>query len=202
MVKKMNCNMAGSGCGGAIYGLGFIGAAIYYIMHATSFWMGVLGFLKAMVWPAFLVFELMKYLKMWKLGEIFFILSMKLKLIAPCGMNCSLCYAFLREKNNCPGCRESDEKKALSCRRCIIKNCRELIKLNIKYCSDKCGKYPCQRLINLDKRYKNKYMMSMIENLEYIKGNGIRKFLINEERRWIKGNKLFCVHNKKRYELK
>ncbi len=41
----------------AVYGLGFIGAAIYYIMQATGFWMGVMGFLKAIVWPAFLVYE-------------------------------------------------------------------------------------------------------------------------------------------------
>jgi hypothetical protein len=44
----------------AIYGLGLIGAAVYYIGAATSFWMGVLGFLKAMVWPAFLIYEALK----------------------------------------------------------------------------------------------------------------------------------------------
>jgi hypothetical protein len=48
--------------GNAVYGLGFIGAAIYYISTATGFWMGVLGILKALVWPAILVFELLKYL--------------------------------------------------------------------------------------------------------------------------------------------
>ncbi len=47
---------------GAIYGLGFIGALIYYISTATTFWLGVLGFLKALVWPAFLVYELLKFL--------------------------------------------------------------------------------------------------------------------------------------------
>ena len=46
----------------AIYGLGFIGAAVYFISTATGFWMGVLGFLKAIVWPAFLVFEAFKAL--------------------------------------------------------------------------------------------------------------------------------------------
>jgi hypothetical protein len=44
----------------AVYGLGFIGAAIFYISTATGFWMGVLGVLKALVWPAFLVFEAFK----------------------------------------------------------------------------------------------------------------------------------------------
>ena len=42
-----------------IYVLGFIGAAVYNISHATSFGMGVIGFLKAIVWPAFLIFELL-----------------------------------------------------------------------------------------------------------------------------------------------
>jgi|GEM_PF-766651 len=46
----------------AIYGLGFIGAAIYYISHATGFWIGVLGLLKALLWPAFLVFEALRAL--------------------------------------------------------------------------------------------------------------------------------------------
>jgi hypothetical protein len=51
------CN--GKGTGGAVYGLGFIGAAIFYIQHAGSFWVGVVGLLKAMVWPAFLVYKLL-----------------------------------------------------------------------------------------------------------------------------------------------
>ena len=46
----------------AVYGLGLLGAAIYYISTATSFWMGVIGVLKAIVWPAFLVFEILKYI--------------------------------------------------------------------------------------------------------------------------------------------
>jgi len=52
----------GSAPSGAIYGLGFIGAAVYFISHATGFWIGVLGFFKAIVWPAFLVYEVMKHL--------------------------------------------------------------------------------------------------------------------------------------------
>ncbi len=41
----------------AVYGLGFIGAAVYFISHAPTFLLGVLGFLKALVWPAFLVYQ-------------------------------------------------------------------------------------------------------------------------------------------------
>ena len=50
--------------GGAVYGMGFIGAAIYYISHATSFGMGLWGFIKAIFWPAFLVYEALKQLAM------------------------------------------------------------------------------------------------------------------------------------------
>lgn len=53
----------GGTCGGA-YGLAFLGAAIYYIQHAETFWMGVLCVLKAMVWPALVVYKLLEFLKM------------------------------------------------------------------------------------------------------------------------------------------
>jgi hypothetical protein len=58
--QKINCSHSSN----AIYGLGFIGAAIYFISSATGFWIGVLGFLKALVWPVFLVYEAFKYLAM------------------------------------------------------------------------------------------------------------------------------------------
>ncbi len=47
-----------------IYGLAWLGAVIYYIQHATSFGMGVIGVLKAIVWPVFLIHALMGFLKM------------------------------------------------------------------------------------------------------------------------------------------
>jgi len=49
-------------CNSAVYGLGFIGAVVYFIGSATSFWIGVLGFLKALVWPAFLVYYAFQFL--------------------------------------------------------------------------------------------------------------------------------------------
>jgi hypothetical protein len=59
-IKFVNVNNCG--VGGAVYGLGFLGASIYYISTATSFWIGVLGVLKAIVWPAFLVYSALKTL--------------------------------------------------------------------------------------------------------------------------------------------
>ena len=64
MVKKSVKQQVFGGSGGAVYGLGLIGALVYYISTAPGFWMGVLGFLKALVWPAFLVYGLLKFLGM------------------------------------------------------------------------------------------------------------------------------------------
>ncbi len=52
------------GASDAVYGFGLIGAWIYYISHATTFLMGVLGIFKGIVWPAMLVYELLRYLNM------------------------------------------------------------------------------------------------------------------------------------------
>jgi len=54
--------MKNHGASSAVYGLGFIGAAIYFVSQADTFWVGVLGVLKAIVWPAFLVYEALKIL--------------------------------------------------------------------------------------------------------------------------------------------
>lgn len=50
--------------GGFAYFLGFIGAAVYYIQQANSFWDGVIGVLKAFVWPAFLIYGLLDFLNL------------------------------------------------------------------------------------------------------------------------------------------
>ena len=117
-------------------------------------------------------------------------------LIAPCGMNCGICMAYLREKNKCPGCRDDNGNLPEYCRKCIIRNCERLKENNWKFCSNKCEKFPCLKLKNLDKRYRTKYNMSEIENLEYIKKNGIRKFVRNEKMKWScsECGGTICVH--------
>jgi len=52
------------GASDAVYGFGLIGAWIYYLSHAATFLMGALGLLKGIIWPAMLVYELLKYLNM------------------------------------------------------------------------------------------------------------------------------------------
>ncbi len=103
-------------------------------------------------------------------------------LIAPCGMNCGTCFAFMRPVNKCPGCRADDKSKHKACVQCIIKNCDLLRETQSGFCYD-CTRYPCQRLKQLDKRYRTKYRTSFLENLMMIKQKGIEYFLDFETRR-------------------
>lgn len=105
-------------------------------------------------------------------------------LIAPCGMNCGICIGHMREKKPCGGCfSREDVNKPENCRSCSIANCEFLAKTESGFCYD-CEKYPCARLKRLDKRYRTKYHMSMIENLDIINNKGLEVFLTMEESRW------------------
>jgi hypothetical protein len=117
------------------------------------------------------------------------------ELIAPCGMNCGVCLAYLRDKRTCPGCRGDDTNKPTSCVRCIIKNCERVKASQSGFCYE-CQKLPCKRLKDLDKRYRTKYGMSMLENLEYIREHGLSAFVEKENERWRcrKCGGVVCVH--------
>ena len=117
-------------------------------------------------------------------------------LIAPCGMNCGVCKAFLREHNPCLGCRNTEQEKPKTIAQCYMRVCQERTG---KFCFE-CARFPCERLQHLDLRYRTKYGMSEIENLEYIRENGIRKFVERERRRWISEDGVFCVHDKQLYK--
>lgn len=101
---------------------------------------------------------------------------MKTNLIAPCGMNCGICMAFLREKNRCPGCRSPGWKHP----KCRIRTCGDM---SGKYCFS-CSVFPCRNLKHLDTRYRKNYGMSMLENLEAIRTGGIRRFVKSEKEHW------------------
>jgi Protein of unknown function (DUF3795) len=117
-------------------------------------------------------------------------------LIAPCGMNCAVCRAYLRPRNPCHGCRDAEQEKPKTIAQCYMRTCRERAG---KFCFD-CAAFPCEPLRHLDHRYRTKYGMSEIENLEYIRENGIRKFEERERRRWISEKGIFCVHDKQYYK--
>jgi hypothetical protein len=62
--KKEKKTIHNNGMAGGIYGMAFIGAAIYFIQHAATFWMVLLGILKAIIWPVLLIYNLLDFLKM------------------------------------------------------------------------------------------------------------------------------------------
>jgi len=133
-----------------------------------------------------------------KIGEIKYPESIQSTLIAPCGMNCGLCMGYLRdpgEKNYCPGCRGDIADLPRSCGGCRIRNCAEISAGGKSFCFE-CAKFPCTRLRQLDKRYRTKYGMSMIENLESIRALGLEAFVRREQDRWKcpECGGVICVH--------
>lgn len=122
-------------------------------------------------------------------------IEIKPSLIAPCGMNCGLCRGYQRVKNKCAGCNSTSSNKPSHCIDCSIKNCESLLNGNSKFCFT-CKNYPCIRIKNLDKRYRAKYGMSMIENLDTIKEKGVIKFTKLEKYKWTcsKCGNIICVH--------
>jgi len=117
-------------------------------------------------------------------------------LIAPCGMNCGICIAFLREKNPCHSCRQAHLNKAKTRIVCRIKNCGNLKEAKGSFCYD-CASFPCKQLKHLDTRYTSKYHMSMLENLKMIKNQGMNTFLDHQQKLWAcpTCGSTICCHN-------
>ena len=67
-----------------------------------------------------------------------------------------------------------------------------------RFCYD-CAGFPCDRLKHLDKRYRTRYGMSEIENLEYIRDSGLDAFLEKEQSRWVSERGVLCVHDRRYY---
>jgi hypothetical protein len=103
-------------------------------------------------------------------------------LIAPCGINCRVCIAFIREKNKCSGCL-SLENQFIHSYKCQIKLCEKREKRSFTYCYE-CESYPCSKIKKLNKRYTTKYNTNIIENFDNIKNLGMKNFLKEEEKKW------------------
>jgi hypothetical protein len=121
--------------------------------------------------------------------------SFSSSLIAPCGLNCILCMAYIRNKKACPGCRGEDTFKSKSCAACRIKNCEKRAAGKYEFCYE-CGEFPCALLSHLDKRYRTKYGTSPIGNLHSIQKTGFQNFIENEKLKWAcpECGELICMH--------
>lgn len=116
-------------------------------------------------------------------------------------MNCAICSGYLAYTHEvktkgigipyCAGCRPRDKKCAF-----IKKRCQLILNGEIQFCYE-CPDFPCDNLRHLDKRYRTLYRMSMIENLEYVRENGIEQFLDREREKWKcpECGQVICCHN-------
>jgi len=125
----------------------------------------------------------------------------KPELIAPCGMNCAVCSGYLALRYDvkskgirmpyCKGCRPRDKKCAF-----LKKRCELLLNDKVEFCYE-CKDFPCERLEHIDNRYQTFFRMSLMENLESIKRNGMSRFLEAQEEKWRcpKCGEVICCHN-------
>ncbi len=113
---------------------------------------------------------------------------MEERLIAPCGMNCNVCISYQAQryhlnekgfaKQYCPGCRPRGKNCAF-----LKKSCQLLGEGLVQFCFE-CHDFPCERLQGLDRRYRGKYHLSMIDNLRFLQAEGMEKLLEREEAKW------------------
>ncbi len=83
-------------------------------------------------------------------------------LLAPCGVSCFACGAYLSEKTNCPGCRApAEEHTRKSCMNCMKKKCA--FRKGLSWCFE-CNRFPCSRMKDLSKRYMQNYDVDLVQN--------------------------------------
>ena len=126
------------------------------------------------------------------------------ELIAPCGMNCGICKGYLAYSRGIP----KERGRVTHCSGCLIRNkncfikrgCKKLAKHEIKFCFE-CDDMLCENLDRLDRRYRKRYDMSMVENLKELKKKGMKEFLKNQEEKYEcqECGDIISVHNRKCY---
>ncbi len=120
-------------------------------------------------------------------------------MIAPCGLDCSICKAALRRDDPCPGCCGPDENNPEFCaRRCGIILCKKRKENGYRFC-DACPDYPCADVTEKENRYTSKYPLyeSPMRNLRDIREKGMDAFLRAERAQWScrACGRPVCVHD-------
>ncbi len=105
-------------------------------------------------------------------------------MLAPCGMNCAVCYKHVgvrKYAKPCEGCLKGDLGKPEHCRTCNIKNCAQ--QKGYVHCFE-CADFPCKLIKNLERSYIKRYGVSLIENSRSAKEDGISAFMEADRRKW------------------
>ena len=106
------------------------------------------------------------------------------ELVAPCGMNCAVCRAYLAYSRGVPK-KRGDVTHCSGCiprgKNCFIKRgCPKLSRKEVRFCYE-CKDLPCEGVNRVDKRYKARYGVSIVGNLREIEENGVEAFLKKQE---------------------
>ncbi len=91
-------------------------------------------------------------------------------MLAPCGMNCMVCYKHCYHKTPCPGCLAGDAGKPEHCRKCHIKDC--VRDRGLSYCFQ-CPEFPCKSIRSLEKSYTARNGVSLVQSSLTAKERGI-----------------------------
>ncbi len=108
------------------------------------------------------------------------------KMIAPCGLDCTLCSIAHVKEEPCPGCNGPDEHKPIYCGQlCQILKCDKFKSGGYRFCIE-CTDFPCGEIDALETRYTTTYphRESPIENLQMIRDQGMEAFLEHEREQW------------------
>ena len=119
-------------------------------------------------------------------------------MIAPCGLDCSICKRALAEISPCAGCRGPNDNKPEFCSMgCGIILCEERKENGYLFC-DECPDFPCADVMEKETRYGSKYPLreSPLENLRVIREAGMAAFLERERKKWTcpSCGGVICVH--------
>lgn len=109
------------------------------------------------------------------------------KMIAPCGLDCSICWKAHDPAGACPGClAETTEGKSPFCAtKCKIIRCEKLLTNGWRFC-DECPDFPCEDCEERETRYMNNYPCkeSPYGNIRAVRERGMDAFLKEERAEW------------------
>lgn len=108
------------------------------------------------------------------------------KMLAPCGLDCSLCSQAHRKEKPCPGCMSEGAGKSDFCEnRCTIIRCEKRLSNGWRFC-DVCPEWPCAAAAERESRYASVYVLteSPAENLRLRRQLGTQAFLARHKEKW------------------
>ncbi len=103
-------------------------------------------------------------------------------MLAPCGVVCTACTAHLKQKKPCGGCLGPEDALSGRCQSCDRKACAKA--KGLTWCFQ-CNEFPCKRIKTLDKSYRARYGISLVQNGLDAKEQGVAAFLAAQRQRWL-----------------